>query len=422
MTRSMLNSDCEVAIIGAGPYGLAAAAHLKQANISVHIFGEAMSFWRRHMPKGMMLRSSLTASDIADPKGALSLRAYADRHAMQLTYPLPLEDFIRYGAWFQANAVPDLDPRKVARIESANDRFRMHLEDGSHVTADRVVIALGLANQEFRPAPFAGLANDLVSHTCEHDDLTRFRGKRVAVVGRGQSACESAAILNDAGAEVELISRGELHWLGYEAAGGVQPKNLMWHARKVMSSKSGVGPFPLNQVAEFPDFVRMFPPGIRDSFSSRCLRPAATGWLRQRFDGVTLRSGHEIIAARASDSRVSVQMDHGSSVVDHVLLATGYHIDCSKLGLFGDHMLENIKQVHGSPSLKAGFESSVPGLHFIGASAVKSYGPLMRFVAGSGYAAGHLAKAVSERRRRPRPAQSSHKHGHALDQRAGAPS
>ncbi|GAC1332860.1 MAG: hypothetical protein NVSMB26_13150 [Beijerinckiaceae bacterium] len=418
----MLNSDCEVAIIGAGPYGLAVAAHLKEANISARVFGQAMSFWRRHMPKGMMLRSSLTASDLADPKGALSLRAYADRHAMQLTYPVPLADFISYGEWFQANAVPDLDTRKLERIERASDRFLLHLEDGEHVTAERVVIALGLANQEFRPAPFVGLAKELVSHTCEHADLMRFRGQRVAVVGRGQSACESAAILNDAGADVELISRGELHWLGSEAAGRARSKDLMWHAHKVMSSKSGVGPFPLNQVAEFPDFVRRLPPDIRELFSTRCLRPAATGWLRPRFEGVTLRSGRRIIAARATDSRICMQLDDGNSVVDHVLLATGYHIDCSKLGLFKDDMLQSIRQTDGSPSLKAGFESSVPGLHFVGASAVKSYGPLMRFVAGSGYAARHLTKAVLAKRRRWRPAKNSDMRSHALGERAGAPS
>ena len=190
MNRLQTNPDCEIAVIGAGPYGLAAAAHLKAANFDTRVFGEAMSFWSQHMPKGMNLRSSLLASDIADPKGMFSFRAYADQHPMQWSYPVPLEDFIRYGQWFQDRAVPDLDQRKVARVEKSGESFCLTLQDGERVTARRVVMAMGLVNQEFRPAAFAGLPVDLVSHTCEHVDLKAFSGKRVAVIGRGQSACE----------------------------------------------------------------------------------------------------------------------------------------------------------------------------------------------------------------------------------------
>jgi len=55
-----------VVIIGAGPYGLAAAAHLRAAGIEHRIFGEPLSFWRRHMPAGMFLRSAWEASHIVD--------------------------------------------------------------------------------------------------------------------------------------------------------------------------------------------------------------------------------------------------------------------------------------------------------------------------------------------------------------------
>ena len=56
--------------------------------------------------------------------------------------------------------------------------------------ADRVVVATGLAHQQFRPGAFDGLPASLASHSSEHDDLGIFRGKHVAVIGRGQSACE----------------------------------------------------------------------------------------------------------------------------------------------------------------------------------------------------------------------------------------
>lgn len=398
MPNSNVKTDCEVAVIGAGPYGLGVAAHLKAAKIETRVFGEAMSFWQRHMPKQMLLRSSLTASDLSDAGGAFSLRAYADLHGIKLSYPVSIETFIAYGKWFQEHAVNNLDTRKVERVETDGGAFRLHLADGDSVTARRVVIAMGLANQEFKPAAFAGIEKDLVSHACDHDDLARFSGKRVAVVGRGQSACESAAILNDVGAEVELISRGPLHWLGMESASVNQTKDLIWYMHKMMSTKSGVGPFPFNQLAEFPGIVRMLPQGLRDAFNKRCLRPGSTGWVRPRFEGVTVRAGRTILGAKASAGGVSVQLDEGSSVVDHVLLATGYHIDCAKLGLFGPSLLGQIKQDDDAPVLTAGFESSVPGLHFVGASAVKSYGPLMRFVAGSDYAARHLTKVMLSKR------------------------
>src|SRR5262249_2276488 len=159
------------------------------AKIETRVFGEAMSFWQRHMPKQMMLRSSLTASDLSDADEALPLRAYADLHGIALSYPVPIDTFIDYGKWFQGKAVSDLDPRRVVRVESDADAFRLHLADGENVTAQRVVIAMGLANQEFKPTVFSGLDKELVSHACDHASLAMFRGKRVAVIGRGQSAC-----------------------------------------------------------------------------------------------------------------------------------------------------------------------------------------------------------------------------------------
>jgi glycine/D-amino acid oxidase-like deaminating enzyme len=402
MSQLQTKPDCEIAVIGAGPYGLAAAAHLKGANFDTRVFGEAMSFWSQNMPKGMNLRSSLIASDIADPRGMFSFRAYADQHPMQWSYPVPLEDFVRYGQWFQNCAVPDLDERKVVRVERDGESFRLTLQDGERVTARRVVMAMGLVNQQFRPAAFAGLPIELVSHACETIDLAAFSGKRVAVIGRGQSACESAAILNDGGADVALVSRGNIHWLGGLAADNDRPNALVWKIHELLSTKSGVGPFPFNWLAEFPDVVRRLTAQVRAAFNARCLRPGATAWLKPRFDGVKLATVNAIVAAKTAGSRVSLQFDNGTAEFDHVLLATGYHIDVGKLGILAPELLGQIGRDNGSPFLSAGLESSVTGLHFIGSSAVMSYGPLMRFVAGSGYAARHLTQTLIAKQPRGR--------------------
>src|SRR5271169_4048862 len=191
MTSRRANS-CEAAVIGAGPYGLSVAAHLDHAGFATRVFGEPMDFWRQNMPKGMMLRSPWHGTHISSPDSLHSLDVYAIEHDVDDAKLLPLENFVDYGEWFQKHAVPQLDRRAVAQIEATSNGFRLKLTDGESVTADRVVVATGLRNQEYRPDVFAGLPNTLVSHSCEHDDLGIFRGKDVAVIGRGQSASESA--------------------------------------------------------------------------------------------------------------------------------------------------------------------------------------------------------------------------------------
>src|SRR5689334_18785227 len=192
--------DCQVAIVGAGPYGLSAAAHLRAAKIETRVFGEAMEFWSKQMPEGMLVRSIWEASHISDPRGALTLDAYVKEKGLKLPRPMPLSDFIQYGRWFQQQVVPDLDPRRVATIEPApGGGFRVVLDDGEALRAQRVVVATGIAKFLRRPPLFDELPAELVSHTSDQRQLARFRGKSVAVIGGGQSALESAALLHEAG-------------------------------------------------------------------------------------------------------------------------------------------------------------------------------------------------------------------------------
>src|SRR2546423_3131037 len=106
-------STCDIAIVGAGPYGLATAAHLCAVGVEARVFGEPMTFWQRHMPVGMYLRSSWEASHIADPQRAWTLDTYQHAHGTQVPAPVPRDSFIHYGLWFQGQAVPDVDRRTV---------------------------------------------------------------------------------------------------------------------------------------------------------------------------------------------------------------------------------------------------------------------------------------------------------------------
>src|SRR5262249_18856109 len=172
--NTVRHEDCDVAVVGAGPYGLSLAAHLNAAKIETRVFGDAMSYWRDHMPSGMKLRSPWAATPIVDPADALTLDAYSQASGLGKPDPLPIGDFIRYGQWFQRNAVSDLDTRRVASIAPAGRGFWIKLTDGQALQARSVVVATGLANLDYRPEAFAGLPSECVSHSSDHADLPRF--------------------------------------------------------------------------------------------------------------------------------------------------------------------------------------------------------------------------------------------------------
>jgi FAD-dependent urate hydroxylase len=393
MTAKRMNA-CEVVIVGAGPYGLSVAAHLKDAGISTRVFGEPMSFWRDHMPKGMIIRSPWRATELSAPDRKLSLDVYAAMHGGDVNRRLPLKEFIAYGDWFCRNAAPDVDRRMVCRIDAADAGFRLELADGEVFAADRVVIATGLARQAYRPPVFGGLSTELVTHSCDHADFAPFAGKRVAVIGGGQSACESAVLLSEAGATVELISTRPIHWLAERSA----YPTLRQRAGELVASPSAVGPFPLSWLAEFPGTTPYLPQPLRESFTVRCLKPGAAGWLRHRFGAVKLDSGRTIRRASAEGGRVTLELDSGEAAFDHVVLGTGYRVDIAKIGILSAPLLERIATRAGSPLLGRGFESSVPKLHFAGSYAVTSFGPLLRFIAGTPFAARAVTRAVLGRK------------------------
>lgn len=402
------DNSCDVAIIGAGPYGLAAAAHLRAVDVSVRVFGEAMSFWRRNMPIGMKLRSPWIATHIAEPRGRYRLDDYFGEMGLARPELLPVENFIDYGTWFKDRVAPDLDTRTVVRVAPRDGGFRLVLEDGENIFASRVVMATGLLHHEHRPAEFDGLPRSLVSHSCEHTDSAQFRGRRVAVIGRGQSACESAALLHEAGADVEIICRGRLVWNADPGNRSTLRNGVRALLGKALIPPSQVGPFPYNWLVEAPAFIHHLPAAARDRLNEHCLHPTAILWLRPRLQDIPRLEGTRIVAARRDGDRIALTLDGGSRCVDHVLLATGYRMSVDKMQILDPQLRSRIVRHGDSPVLSAGFESSVAGLHFIGAAAVSSFGPLLRFIAGAGFAARRVARALGNRSRSSRAGADGH--------------
>jgi FAD-dependent urate hydroxylase len=391
-------THCDVVIIGAGPYGLSAAAHLSAIKgLDVRVFGEPMSFWDRNMPIGMYLRSNWTATQLAHPEKSLTLEAYQAATGTHISTPVPLEQFVQYGLWYQRQAVPNLEQRKITRVESNGNGFRVHLADGEVAHTRRVVSAVGINSFAWRPLEFQHLPSNLVSHTSEHRDLRAFAGKAVLVVGSGQSALESAALLHGSGAEVEVVGRSpRIHWL----QGGLS--KALHHGmgrvtRQLLYAPTDVGPAGVSQLMARPEMLMLLPRRLQDKLSRRCIRPAGARWLVERLGDVPITLGRTITSATVAGDRVSVVLNNGSKrTVDHILLGTGYRVDVSKYEFLSPALAQSIQKCDGYPRLKRGLETSVPGLHILGAPAAWSFGPLMRFVSGAGYASRALLKSVAE--------------------------
>jgi hypothetical protein len=382
---------CDVSVIGAGPYGMSVAAHLRAVKgLEVRVFGEPMSFWQTKMPARMLLRSPWSGSHLSDPQSALTLDAYRKAIGAQFGAPIPLNHFINYGHWFQRQLVPDVDKRQVSRIESNCARFQLTLADGEVVKARRVIVAAGIGRFAWRPEPFRNLPPELASHTSDHSDLSLFRGKQVAVVGAGQSALESAALLHEAGARAEVFARAPVvSWLWQ------RPLLHKWPIEPLLYAPPDVGPALFSQIVARPNWYRRMPRQWQDKWGTRSIRPAGARWLKPRVDRVPMVTGRCIVSATPSERNLILRLDDGSEQsVDHALLGTGYQVNISQYPFLDAKLLAAIRQVGGYPQLDDAFESSVPGLHFLGAPAAWSFGPLMRFVAGAEFASRAVARRI----------------------------
>jgi cation diffusion facilitator CzcD-associated flavoprotein CzcO len=396
-------------VIGAGPHGLAAVAHLRDAGVPTVAFGDALAFWRDTMPGGMWLRSSPRASIISDPAGDLSLTRWSEQQDREIGQLIALGDFIDYGRWFQSHAVPDLDARPVVSVQRDGSAFSVTLADGEELAAGRVVVAAGLSPFAHVPGVYAGLSGKLLSHTSATPPMQALAGRSVAVIGAGQSALESAALICEAGAQVEVIARARgIYWLGNWINDETRPVAIEqrqytdWrhrHGLYMRSAPTELGLGVQSWIGAAPDVMRHVPRRWRAPLTYRCVRPAGAYWLPDRLREVAFALGRSVLVAQEHDGRARLRLDDGSErLVDHVLLGTGYRIDVRRYPFLAPELAAELRTSGGSPVLGRGLESSVPGLHFVGAPATESFGPAMRFVVGTAYTGPALTRGISGRR------------------------
>jgi cation diffusion facilitator CzcD-associated flavoprotein CzcO len=397
----------EVIIIGAGPYGLSIAAHLRSLGIGYRIFGRTMYNWRAKMPAGMLLKSDPFASNLSDPAGALSLKNYCA--AQNIPYDdeairVSLETFLAYGDAFQRRFVPDVDERLVVAVEPTGNGFAVKLEDGEVVSGQKVIVGIGISDFPYIPPVLSQIPAPFLSHAADHGELERFRGKEVAVVGAGSSGIDLAALLHEAGAEVQVVMRQkQLKFHDRTPLGNARP--MMTRLR---APNTGIGPGWRNVFyTRTPQLFRYLPQDRRVRTVLGTHGPAGGWFMRDRVVGkVAVHAGLAPQSAEIRDGRVQLQLagpDVASQTlaVDHVVACTGYKVDVDAIGFLGDKVRQRIALVGRAPELSAHFETSVPGLYVVGPAAAFSFGPNFRFVVGCEFTApriaGHLARTMPRR-------------------------
>jgi thioredoxin reductase len=394
----------EVVVIGAGPYGLSTAAYLQDAGVEPYVIGQSMAFWKKNMPGGMLLRSKNEASNIAAPQKHLSIAGYEKVIGRKIADPLPIEDFIGYGEWFQKQVVPNLDTRQVRNVVHDGSVFELGLDDGEKVHARSVVLALGIGLFFHRPEQFAGIPRELAPHSSDLSDFSQFRGKRVAVIGKGQSALEYAALLHENHAEVEILTR----------APALIFRPFAWRKHIFRKLTSGpllglsyriIPPTDLGDVRTArkmanPDLFRRQSPEVQQALLNACARPIGAYWLQPRLEGVRVRTGVGLASAAIAGAGLNLELSDGTTDhVDFAVLATGYKIDVSKYRILDSSLHLRVERTsEGYPVLDMSLQTSVNGLYMAGVIAEKTLGPTLRFVTGTSNAGPRLAAAITGKR------------------------
>ena len=397
-----MSDAVEVAIVGAGPYGLSLAAHLRAAGVSVRQFGLPMQLWKDFMPEGMYLKSQGFASNLSDPQGTHTLEAFCratGRPYASYGLPVALDTFVAYGEWFRDELVPDIEEVLVTDITRVGSGFELTLANSEQLQARKVVVAIGVEAFAHVPEPLSALPSAVCTHSSAHTDLGAFKGQEVIVVGAGQSALESAALLHEKGASVQLVARKtDLRWNG-EPLALDRPV-----AQRLKEPESGLGSgWATWFYSNHPEWFRHLPRSTRVYRARTALGPAGAAWLRPRVEGqFPTLTGYSVKWARMQDNgaRLGLAGTDGTTrevAADHVIAATGYRTDLTRLSFLGDSMLPALRTVPGTGSsiVDRNYQTSVPGLYVMGPAVAPTMGPVMRFVFGSEHAATTVARQLT---------------------------
>jgi hypothetical protein len=394
----------DVAIIGAGPFGLSVGAHLRARGVDFRIFGEPMGTWQNNMPPGMLLKSCAWASNLSAPLDVIAqrggsgstLRDFCTDHGLlynDTLVPVSLQTFTAYGQAFQRQFVPQVERRTVASVRPERSGFRLRFEDGGSAEFRRVIVAVGLAPFQYLPPLASQVSQECVSHSGDYGGLERLDGKEVIVVGSGSSATDLAALLYERGVSVSLLARSP----ALRFAMPPRPRGL---TERLLAPAGGLGNgWGLSICANAPWMVHALPRQFVSRVgSSKALGPLGGAFMKDRvMHKVPARLGRTLTGLKRQRGKLhlSVRAIDGTEecvTADHVVFATGYRMDLERLAFLNPSMVAKLRGNDGALALSRHYESKLPGLHFVGPLAADAFGPVNRFIFGARHPAFHLAR------------------------------
>lgn len=348
------------------------------------------------MPNGMRLKSEGFASNLYDAKGEYPLARFCQERRIEYAdtgLPVARQTFADYGQEFARRYVPMLEDRSITAVRPSRHGFELTTTDGEIVMARRVICAVGITHYAHVAPVLAKLPPSLLSHSSSHHDLSGFAGQTVAVVGGGASAADCATLLAEAGATTHLLTRRPV--IRFNAP--PRPRSRKDRLRAPLTT-IGAG-WKSILCTEAPLMFHAMPEDFRVKVTGRYLGPAPCWFVREQVEaGVTVHTNMRIADATAQQGRAVLTPDGpdgpASLEVDHVIAATGYKVDLGRLAFLDETARQRRRTEAGTPTLSRWFESTLPGLFFVGPSAANAFGPLLRFACGAEFTARRLARRL----------------------------
>ena len=358
----------DLLVVGAGPYAYSAAAFARDNGVDVHLVGHPMAFWRDHMPADMYLRSGPDWH--LDGSGEHTFAAFFEDKGIRPGEldPIPIATFLEYTEWFRERKSLPIDTRLVSELAKQDGTFVATMDDGSIITADKVLAAPGIAHFRNLPSWYADVPPQRRAHTSQIVSFDELAGARVVLIGGRQCAYEWAALLCDHGAEhVDVVHRHST------------PKfaKVSW---------AFVDEY-VDATLRNPGFWRSLSTEQRQAIAAQFWqvgRLTLEHWLvpRLRPDVVTSHPGCEVVDVAVGEGPLELTLSNGTTLVaDHVTFGSGYAADLGRVPYLAG-VLGNVSMTDGFPDLTEGFETSLAGLYVTGFASTRDFGPFYGFTKG----------------------------------------